>query len=1405
MLLSFDLSALLNPGPTLPPVLPFHVQSWNTQGGLRNRLDEASELIQSTPGGTGCTTFFVDHQLSKTETRLDFIRQALGGTGPSRAALFFSALSRDVKQKARRGICAVVNAPWAQHCTQTPIPLDLEGSALSLTFSHSTGGAIFLKVIGVYARPWDPATYTHLLTYLDREIAACKAAQAPNNPACQAPYHLLITGDFNAVHNPEDRHTGRCYQKDTAWQNWCSRRDLSPILSCTGTRPHTFRPSDDSLRTSRIDDAYCLPHTNALSPTCNIVDFCHTSDHCAIQTSLDLSPAGVLLPAADPPGAPNLTQTATKSIKTPIKPSILNKFEAGPARLLLPSIAAQHAAIKSARASLLQTVDQANPDSALRHPATSIDISNIFDGNTALDAEILEAAFSVCLPGGPTLQRACSWATGWLPRPLAAKRKALFSVMLRCRLARCVALRVLSAPAAPDIIDEPRFSSSASTAEPTDTPLDPAPAAWHEHDTVHRLANISFRPEPRANPQNTTRVGETNVQPPYADVQPTHPTTLSASPTAAECSHASPPSSWLRRLGTIRVLARKLYRTIMKSYTAKRAFQQLVHTHRRLKINAKKTHKRVLQPDTAAPAPTMNAVRRTDSPTVLSEPAAVLKEAAAQYGAAKGAPTAPPIGRAPWTNLTNGLTPCRLRTVPKSMRETPLQTYLTRETYDRCLSQLMNRRAAGPNGIPAELLKHMPPEYHNMLFDAFCLFLETGQAPPSWKHSETILLHKRGDPTVLKNWRPIGLADSAGKFYHAVLADCLYRYSACAGLLSDTQFGFRRDRNCQQALTYVLSLFEDSHACQRDLYVAYIDLCDAFGSLPQGRIVDVLQLLGLPPDALRAVQDMYTNATTSLRLPVGTSERIAFNRGTLQGDTLSPLIFLLFIEPLIQWINAEDHGYHPGCADHHINAHTDKPEPASSSVYADDMLLLSRSLVGLQTMLRKLEAYCEWAGLAVNIDKSAVSGLEHKPPPGQPSLLQRCKRFATIKGEPLPYLPPTSTYKYLGVDISLTLNTSAHAKKLVAEVSRRLEAISATPLFASDSLQCMRSLVVSVISYSLPLGVLKTNDIEALQKLLLRFCRTAYGLPTCIAREALIFPKAAGGLEFPDIDSLATAIVADACLDSLADAGRLGRLSRSLARMQLFRAGNSMDYVASRGHWPHSPWLDKLGRLHRAGLELTGVDCILTSPFIHNFPATHLSRCRALLSPLVQETAAQHNSSPHPSQRGKARAGADQALYTTLQTLLDLGIHSLHQLINDSATGLRTATEFSTAFPAAATVHVTAYQMLLDLCLKHASVMAQCIHEASQIRADCSLPLPPLPPPLPPPPLLSLPRTQHGTPLSLLQATDFTPQHRRDKLARACHGASQISTNATKTILTPASSPNPHAIYSTIGSTLQAA
>ena len=300
LLRSINLAALLNPGPAQGPLptpsarVPFRLQTWNTRGGIAPHLDEASALLAH--GDSPDCTIFTETRLSKSQTRHDHLRAALQGSRTARAKLCFSSLPDSVPHSARRGVCAVVSPRWAACCTQRLTPPALEGSAISLDFRYSVHGAIFLRVVGIYGSSGgrDVALTEALHEFIAHEALACKTSQKTN----QTGYHLVVIGDFNAVYCDTDRSSRCVYPHDLALQSLAHKHKLTPV-PCIGARVHTFTKdpteTDPATRSSRIDDAYIMPHTRTLvlpELTQVLTSFPHSTPLSVVPSTLALSARG---------------------------------------------------------------------------------------------------------------------------------------------------------------------------------------------------------------------------------------------------------------------------------------------------------------------------------------------------------------------------------------------------------------------------------------------------------------------------------------------------------------------------------------------------------------------------------------------------------------------------------------------------------------------------------------------------------------------------------------------------------------------------------------------------------------------------------------------------------------------------------------------------------------------------------------------------------------------------------------------------------------------------------------------------------------------------------------------------------------------------------------------------------
>lgn len=57
---------------------------------------------------------------------------------------------------------------------------------------------------------------------------------------------------------------------------------------------------------------------------------------------------------------------------------------------------------------------------------------------------------------------------------------------------------------------------------------------------------------------------------------------------------------------------------------------------------------------------------------------------------------------------------------------------------------------------------------------------------------------------------------------------------------------------------------------------------------------------------------MYTGASTRLRILGRKTEPVPFRCGTIQGDVLSPVLFNIFLNTLLRWLDIGSAGYVPG-------------------------------------------------------------------------------------------------------------------------------------------------------------------------------------------------------------------------------------------------------------------------------------------------------------------------------------------------------------------------------------------------------------------------------------------------------------------------------------------------------------
>ncbi|TKR65572.1 hypothetical protein L596_025959 [Steinernema carpocapsae] len=136
--------------------------------------------------------------------------------------------------------------------------------------------------------------------------------------------------------------------------------------------------------------------------------------------------------------------------------------------------------------------------------------------------------------------------------------------------------------------------------------------------------------------------------------------------------------------------------------------------------------------------------------------------------------------------------------------------------------------APGPDKVTYRELLDIDP-YGEALANLFSHCLSTQRIPQSWRDARTILLFKKGDHSDLSNWRPITLANTLYKTYTSILAK---RISSIKYLVDPHQKGFTDYDGCGDHTATLAVMIERTMNTKKDIAVSWLDLRNAFGSVP---------------------------------------------------------------------------------------------------------------------------------------------------------------------------------------------------------------------------------------------------------------------------------------------------------------------------------------------------------------------------------------------------------------------------------------------------------------------------------------------------------------------------------------------------------------------------------------------
>lgn len=265
----------------------------------------------------------------------------------------------------------------------------------------------------------------------------------------------------------------------------------------------------------------------------------------------------------------------------------------------------------------------------------------------------------------------------------------------------------------------------------------------------------------------------------------------------------------------------------------------------------------------------------------------------------------------------------------------------------------------GLDNIPYILVKKLHPNAVKILLAIYNKLWNSLIIPPSWKTQCVIPILKpnkvANDPT---SYRPISLSSCLGKLFENMLKLRLDYFAETQGKLPDIQFGFRKGKSCSESFVSLITDLKKSKLSHSNVVCVFLDVKGAFDNVNIESLIHILHEVGLPSKTLKWILDFLYNRTLFVKFNNKLHGPKTSNKGTMQGATLSPLLYNLYTSQILNFVD------------------TSKVKILQ---FADDLLLYSESqnldtaVQNMNTALNQLHShYSNTLKLDISSEKSKV-------------------------------------------------------------------------------------------------------------------------------------------------------------------------------------------------------------------------------------------------------------------------------------------------------------------------------------------------------------------------------------------------------------------------------------------------
>ena len=300
----------------------------------------------------------------------------------------------------------------------------------------------------------------------------------------------------------------------------------------------------------------------------------------------------------------------------------------------------------------------------------------------------------------------------------------------------------------------------------------------------------------------------------------------------------------------------------------------------------------------------------------------------------------------------------------QDMNETLCKPFTDEEISD-ALFQIGPLKAPGPDGFIGTFFTQSWHIIKSDFMQAVEYFYDQhGQHLSHLNSAHIILIPKKADATTVTDFRPISLTHSIAKIFSKLLASRLG--PELNALVSRAQSAFIKKRSIHDNFLYTQNLIKALHRSKQPGLFLKLDIAKAFDTVRWDYLMEVLEHFDFGSRWRGWVSALLATASTSVLLNGSREAWFKHYTGLRQGDPLSPMLFILAMEPLQRLLDLSTQ-------EEVLSPINNRAATLRTSLYADDAaIFLNPIKEEVCVVAYILENFGKASGLITNHAKCAA-------------------------------------------------------------------------------------------------------------------------------------------------------------------------------------------------------------------------------------------------------------------------------------------------------------------------------------------------------------------------------------------------------------------------------------------------